>query len=154
MPIRAVPPRSERGSIKDIQKTVSDHLEEDPNMPATPQELRIKSLYEHALVLRDQALIDSLGLIVMDGSAKDPVSIMRHRQYVQELSAKLGTQVAETKQDIEILVEEAKEKPYEMRVAAYKQAEARNLILSQDGAIIKNASDGSTRRACAFWRAK
>jgi len=151
MPTRAIPPRSDRGSIKNIQKAVTDSLDEDPNMPATPQELRIKALYENALVLRNQALIDSLGLIVMEGSAKDPVSVMRHRQYVQELTTKFGGQVEDTRQTLEVLVEETKNQPQEIIRSTYKRTGSLNAILAENQPLVKNASSGSTR---AFWRAK
>jgi hypothetical protein len=158
MPYRVVPPHSDRGSIKDIQKNNTERLEENPNDPPTQAELRIKSLYEQAVVLRDQALIDSLGLIVMDGSAKDPVSVLRHRLYVQELKNKLGSQITDAEKDINLLIQD-EPGPMEMRVAAYRQEGARNTILSEEGDIlIKNASDanakavGSFRRS--FWRAK
>ena len=157
MPYRVVPPRSDRGSIKDIQKAVTDFLQEDPNLPPTPAELRIKALYEHALVLRDQALIDSLGLIVMGGAPKDPVSVMRHREYVKEISARLGVaQIEDAKKDIDALInDESATGPMEMRVAKYKQTEARNTILSEEGVLIKNASrykGGVIKRS--FWRSK
>jgi hypothetical protein len=158
MPYRTVQPRSDRGSIKDIQQAVKEDLG-DPNLPPTPAELRIKALYEHALVTRDQALIDSLGLIVMDGSPKDPVAMLRHKEYVREISAKLGREIVqEAKEGIDILIEaDLQQGPSEMRIAAYKQAEARNTILQEDGEIVKNAATGSVRintNNRSFWRAK
>ena|SRR5271157_3305365 len=153
MPYRTIPQRSDRGSIKDIQDKKNESLEENPNMPATPAELRIKSLYEHALVTRDQALIDSLGLIVMDGHPKDPVALLRHKEYVRGLQTKLGVEVQEAKEGIDMLIEADLQGPSEMRIAAYKQAEARNAILQEDGQIIKQAS-GSSARKSSFWRVK
>ena len=154
MPYRTIPQRSERGSIKDLQKVVKEDLG-DPNLPPTPGELRIKSLYEHALVTRDQALIDSLGLIVMDGPPNNPVALLRHKEYVNGLKEKLGVEVQEAKEGIDMLIEADLQGPSEMRIAAYKQAEARNLILQEDGEMIKNASDGSFRSLKrSFWRAK
>ena len=153
MPYRTVRSRSDRGSIKDIQQAVKEDLG-DPNLPPTSAELRIKSLYEHALVTRDQALIDSLGLIVMDGSPKDPVAMMRHKEYVREIGTKLGVaMVQEAKEGIDMLIEAELQGPSEMRIAAYKQAEARNTILAEDG-LIKNASTGVIKHHRSFWRAK
>jgi len=159
MPYRVAPPRSDRGSLKDIQNKNSNKLEENPEMPATPQELRIKALYEHALVLRDDALIASLGLIVMDGSPKDPVSLMRHRERVNEIKAKLGTEVAEAQKEIEILVKEEKGPfhDHEMRVAAYKKENTLNTILLEDGVMVKIAGtqhSNPVRALRSFWRAK
>lgn len=153
MPYRTIPQRSERGSIKNIQQAVKDDLQEDPNLPPTPGELRIKSLYEHALVTRDQALIDSLGLIVMDGPPNNPVALLRHKEYVRELTTKLGMEVQEAKEGIDMLIEADLQGPSEMRIAAYKQAEARNTILAEDGQLIKNASNGAIKHR-SFWRAK
>lgn len=158
MPYRTFPQKSERGSIKDIQNKRNDTLEEDPDMPATPAELRIKALYEHALVTRDQALIDSLGLIVMDGSPKDPVAMLRHKEYVREISAKLGREIVqEAKEGIDLLIKADLQGPSEMVITAYKQADSRNTILAEDGEMIKNASTGRIRigtNSRSFWRAK
>lgn len=154
MPYRTIPRRSERGSIKDIRNKKNDSLEENPDMPATQAELRIKSLYEHALVTRDQALIDSLGLIVMDGPPNDPVALLRHKEYVRGLKDKLGVEVQEAKEGLDMLIEADLQGAAEMKIAAYKQHEARNVILQEDGEMIKNASDGSISRKRSFWRVK
>lgn len=156
MPYKVVPSRSDRGSIKDIQKKVTDYLEENPDMPPTSQELRIKALYERAVVLRDQALIDSLGLIVMNGAVNDPVSVMRHREYVKGIADKCGLNLEKTKLELEILVAESPYKSLEMRVASYKQKNATNIILAENGLFLKNASDESGRGdgpiKRSFWR--
>jgi hypothetical protein len=151
MPYKTVTQQSDRGNLKDIQDKRNSSLEENPDMPPTSSELRIKSLYEHALVTRDEALIASLGLIVMDGSPKDPVALMRHKERIRELSANLGLEmVRESREEIDMLI---KQGPSEMRAAAYKRDKARNAILSEDGDIIKAASTGDTRHR-SFWRVK
>lgn len=157
MPIRYVPPRSERGSIKDIQKMTGVHLEEDPNMPATPSELRLKALYEHALITRDRSLIDSLGLIVMDGSPKDPVSVLRHRQYVQDLSAKLGFKRGQFTNNLSLIVD--KPVNYSERKLAestsVEQAKSLSIILSENNTIVRHAStEHPINILRAFWRVK
>lgn len=158
MPYRFVPPRSDRGSIKDLRKKQTEALEENPDMPPTPAELRIKSLYEQAMVLRDQALIDSLGLIVMGGAPDNPVSILRHRQYIDELKQKMGAQIQDAQNEIEAFFANDFEGPAEMRVAAYKQENARNIILGDDGQnFYKAASPNVPRQGLfvrSFWRSK
>ena len=158
MQYRTVPPRSDRGSIKDIQKPNNSTVGLDKDLPPTPAELRIKALYEEAVVLRDDALIASLGLIVMGGPPTDPVAIMRHRMYVQELKEKLAPAISDAEKDIELLVQDNQEKTLEMRVASYKQENALNTILSDDGALVKKAGDGSFKEGGyvkrSFWRSK
>ena len=94
MPIRRVKQYSDRGSIKDL------HHGDDDNYPPTDLELRLKQLYEHAVATRDQALSDSLGFITMNSQSIDPVSVYRHREYVESLKAKLTT-----KEDMKQIVE-------------------------------------------------
>jgi hypothetical protein len=149
MPYRMVPPRSDRGSIKDIQKRNGDSLEENPDMPPTQGELRIKSLYEHALVTRDQAMIESLGLIVMGGAANDPVALLRHKQYVKEISDRMAPEIEKAKEELSACLSETVPNDIELVRTVIKQAEALNTILSED--IVKTASTTSRR---SFWRAK
>lgn len=85
MPIRRVKQYSDRGSIKDL------HNGDDDNYPPTDLELRLKQLYEHAVATRDQNLSDSLGFITMNSQSLDPVSVYRHREYVESLKTKLIT---------------------------------------------------------------
>jgi|SRR5580698_6398112 hypothetical protein len=153
MPYKTVTQQSDRGNLKDIQDKRNSSLEENPDMPPTSSELRIKSLYEHALVTRDQAMIESLGLIVIGGDPKNPVNIMRHREYVEELKIRLGSQIKETQEEIENFFTNDFWETSEMRVAAYKRDKARNAIFSEDGDIIKTASTGNTRHR-SFWRVK
>lgn len=131
MPIRRVQQQSDRGSIKDL------HNGDDEKFPPTPFELRVKKLYEHSLATRDQALIESLGLIAVNVAPKDPVSLYRHREYVKQLEAKLGDKLEQTKQELAgcFFYNDHSDSP-EMK----KQASSRNAILVNEEKIIKVAS--------------
>src|SRR5579864_4458077 len=94
MPFRRVPQQSDRGSIRDLANG------DDEKFPPTPEELRLKSLYEHGLATRDQALIDSLGLIAITGAPKDPISIFRHKEYIESLKEKLAEQIQQTADEL------------------------------------------------------
>lgn len=132
MVYRTVKQYSDRGSIKDIQKAVVDDLREDKNLPPTTFELRLKSLYEHAIIGHDQDLIDSLGLIVMSGPPNNPVSIMRHREYVNSLkNKKANDSIPEFLFDLEHMSNK-------MINSKYKQIRALNVIL--DDELVKVAS--------------
>ena len=136
---RRVKQYTDRGSIKDIQQRVNDSLEEDPELPPTPDELRIKGLYEQAMVTRDQALLDSLGLIVMTGPAKDPVALYRHREYVRGLKEKYAAEVEQSKEELsQCLLQSETGTPTEIRQNIYKQAMALATVL--DDSIVKTAS--------------
>lgn len=139
MPIRRVQQHSDRGSIQDLQA----RNEED--YPPTDYELRVKELYEHALVTRNQALVDSLGLIPLNGEANNPVSVFRHREYVNSLSAHLAEQIKQTAKEIEgcLSVDESSV-PQEIKWSRYKQAHSLSAIMA-DNDIVKVASaDGTT----------
>jgi len=134
MPFRRVPTLSDRGSIRDLQA----RNEED--FPPTEHELRIKKLYEHAMVTRNQALVDSLGLIPLNGTANDPVSIFRHREYVKSLSDKLAEQIQETAKEIEgCLAVDESSMCQEMRLSRYKQANSLAAITDPEE-LVKTAS--------------
>jgi hypothetical protein len=91
MPIRPFyPQHSDRGSLKDLQHNDNDQS------PPTTYELRVKELYEHASANQDEAMISSLGFIPINGSPTDPISVFRHREYVNSLSDKLAQQVQQT----------------------------------------------------------
>lgn len=95
MPYRTVKPRSDRGSIKDLANG------ETPYEPPTQEELRLKELYEIAETNRDQQLKNALGFIVMPyGKDISPVSVYRHREYVQSLSAEAAEQIEKMKQEL------------------------------------------------------
>lgn len=149
MPYRVAPPRSERGSIKDIQKRNTESLEENPDMPPTEGELRIKSLYENALVTKDQAMIEALGLIVMGGAANDPVALLRHKQYVKELTERMAPEIEKAKEELTACLEQTVPNDIDVHNQLYKQAQALDTILSDT--LVKTA-DSSPRRS--FWRAK
>jgi hypothetical protein len=148
MPYRMVSPKSDRGSIRDIQNKNNDFLEENPNMPPTQGELRIKSLYEHALITRDQSMIDSLGLIVMGGAVNDPIALFRHKQYVKELSDKLAPEIEKAKEELSTCLSKTVSNSIGLTQNVIKQAEVRNIILSNN---IKIACTTPRR---SFWRTK
>ncbi len=139
MPIRRVQQQSDRGSIRDLAKG------DDEKYPPTPYELRLKGLYEHAMVTRDQALLDSLGLIAINGAANDPVSIFRHKEYVNSLSEKLAEQIKQTSQEIEkcFTVDESSFSQ-ELKWSRYKQARAQNLITQGEDMVKVAHADGTT----------
>lgn len=139
MPIRRVPQLSDRGSIRDIQNG------DDDKAPPTEYELRVKELYEHALVTKNQALVDSLGLIPINGSAKDPVSIFRHREYVNSLSQELKDKIAQTAKEMEAYFHvDENQVAQELKWSKYKQAHSLAAI-REDIDIVKVASaDGGT----------
>lgn len=134
MPIRRVQQQSDRGSIRDLQNG------DDEKLPPTEFELRLKGLYEHAMATRDQALVDSLGLIPLNGSATDPVSIFRHREYVKNISDKLAEQIQETAKEIEgLLAVDERDFSQELRMSRYKQANSLAAITEKDE-LVKTAS--------------
>lgn len=136
---RSVKQYTDRGSIKDIQNKANDSLEEDPNLPPTPEELQIRGAYEQAMVTRDQALLDSLGLIVMTGPAKDPVALYRHREYVNSLKEKYAAEVEKSKEELsQCLLQSENGTPVEIRTNIYKQAMALATVL--DDSMVKTAS--------------
>lgn len=94
MPYRTVPPQSDRGSIKDLANG------DDEKLPPTEEELRLKSLYEHGLATRDEALLASLGLIAINGAPKDPIAIFRHKEYIDSLKTKLAEQIQQAADEL------------------------------------------------------
>jgi hypothetical protein len=141
MPYRTVKPYSDRGSLKDLKERQESG--DDSKLPATNFELRVKELYEHAIVRKDEALIESLGLIAINGSPTDPVSIFRHREYVNSLSEKLAGQIEETKLELDACfansVPTANSVPSEMKPTEYRQNKSRCAILEPES-ITKLAS--------------
>lgn len=135
MPIRRVQQQSDRGSIQDLANG------DDEKYPPTEQELRVKEIYEHALVTRDDALLASIGLIPINGSAKDPVSIFRHREYIKSLSTELADKIAEATQELEgCLSVNDDSVPDELKWPRYKQAQSLSAILGPEE-LVKTASD-------------
>jgi len=148
MPIRRVQQQSDRGSIKDIQNG------DDEKFPPTPYEMRLKGLYEHALVTRDQALLDSLGLVAINGAPKDPISIFRHREYVNSLSAKLADKIEKTKEElVDCFTSDYSNAPQEMKWSRYKQQRAAEVILGdQDMVKVADVDGGSHTRVLRSFR--
>lgn len=146
MPYRRVQQQSDRGSIRDLANG------DDDKFPPTPHELHLKGLYEHAMVTRDEALLNSLGLIPLNGDAKNPVSIYRHREYVNSLSTALAEQIQQTAKEIEgcFAVDESTFS-HEVRRSQYKQAQALTII-SEPEALVKTASDDGVPPRRSFRR--
>lgn len=139
MPYRRVQQQSDRGSIRNLANG------DDEKLPPTEFELRLKELYEHAMVTRNQALVDSLGLIPLNGTANDPVSIFRHREYVKSLSDKLAAQIQETAKEIEgCLAIDETSLPREVMNSRYKQANSLAAI-SDTKELVKTASTSPRR---------
>lgn len=151
MPYKTVSLRSGRGNIKDI---VKNSLQEDPNLPPTSSELRIKTLYEHALVTKNQALVDSLGLIVIEGNPKNPFHIMEHKKYIKELTDRFALKNKQIQNKIDSCFASKKLELYskssEAEYSNYKKNKALKFILLDESEFIKRAS---TNNRC-FWRVK
>lgn len=134
MAIRAVKQRSDRGSIKDLQNG------DDNNYPATPIELRLKELYEYATVTRNEELQNSLGLVPINGAPNDPISIFRHREYVESLSAKLADKIEQTKKELEGCFDSGYNTlNYQMSLSEKKQNHHKSIVL-KTAALTKLAS--------------
>jgi len=146
MPIRRVQQQSDRGSISDLANG------DDEKFPPTPLELHLKGLYEHAMVTRDEALLNSLGLIPLNGDAKNPVSIYRHREYVNGLSAALAEQIRETAKEIEgCFTVDQSTFSFELKMSQHKQAQALSVI-SEPETLVKTASDDGVPPRRSFRR--
>ena len=148
MPIRQVKQQSDRGSIKDIQNG------DDEKYPPTPYELRMRGLYEHALVSKNQVLLNSLGLIAINGTPKDPISIFRHREYVSSLSNQLAEKIEQTKEELAgCFAADYSNAPQEMKWSRYKQQRACEVILgSQDMVKVADADGDSHIRVLRSFR--
>src|SRR5580692_6741552 len=124
MPIRPVTKKySDRGSIKDI----SEGFYMTPNEPATPLELRMKELYEYSQQTRDANLQRELGFIVMSepgNKSAFPVTVFRHREYINSLSQEMKDSIEQHKQALE----ECFDHPSipSLRMQKYKQCIAQN----------------------------
>lgn len=154
MPYRTVRPRSDRGSIKDLAY-ISDEYNDAP----TPEELELKQKYEHAQATRDQQLQDSLGFIVMPNAGDRsafPISVYRHREYINSLSQKRAVQIEKTKQELAgCFPSELKKLTSNERVSQYKQIFSRQAVLSQGELLIKVASaDVSVQSKRSFRRSR
>ena len=136
MPIRPVMPRSERGSLKDV-------LNGESYEPPTAEELKLKQLYEHSEATNDEKLQEALGFIVMPYSndrSSYPVSLYRHREYINSLSKKMADKIEQTKQQLANCFSPGPSFHKEARKSFFKQASKTQIILSEDGLIVKLAS--------------
>src|SRR5579864_8122308 len=139
MPFRRVPQQSDRGSIKDLANG------DDEQLPPTEEELRLKSLYEHGLATRDQALIDSLGLFAINGAPKDPIAIFRHREYIDSLKARLAQEIQERQDEVALLFPRVNaQPPPELHYIRARQENARQSIQPADW--VKTAGVGTAMR--------
>lgn len=142
MPIRPVTKKySDRGSIKDI----AEGFYMTPNEPATPLELRMKELYEYSQQTRDANLQRELGFIVMSepgNKSAFPVTVFRHREYVNSLSQEMKDSIEATKKLLEGCF--TADPPRTARMQQFKQVTARQTVL-QTGGMIKNASAGASQ---------
>jgi hypothetical protein len=149
MPSRVAKQYSDRGSIKDIKEANED----GSNQPPTSQELRMKALYEAATAVRDDKMIESLGFVVMNGRYNDPVAILRHREYVEAIKARVNQQVAETQRQVSPLFNEPDYVEAEMRFIRAKQRRSTNAV---QRVLVKTASATHplAHAPASFWRAK
>jgi hypothetical protein len=138
MPYRTVPPQSDRGSIKDLANG------DDEKLPPTEEELRLKSLYEHSLATRDDALLASLGLIAINGAPKDPIAIFRHKEYVDSLKEKLAEQIQKSADELALCFAAPEAPPpTELRYMKARQEDARRNI-QPETELVKQASCSGT----------
>ena len=146
MPYRTVKPHSDRGSIKDLADPTT------ANYAPTDEELRLKNLYEYAQSTNDEGLQDALGFIVMpqagDRSAF-PISIHRHREYVNSLSKKIADKIEKTKKELEACFNYPTKTS--VRITQLKQATARQAVLAS-GTLIKIAGAGGSGQKTRSFR--
>jgi hypothetical protein len=136
MPIRPIKTHSDRGSIKDVFNGESYE-------PPTADELRLKQLYEHAEITRDQQLQDSLGFIVMPqpgNSSAFPVSIFRHREYINSLSQKRADNIEKIRREISSFFAPVEKPSMNIRQSHFKQEISRQAVVANNGNLIKYAS--------------
>lgn len=136
MPIRAVKPRSDRGSIKNI---ASPTAEEDVE-PATPFELRLKQLYETSQVLRSKELQSASGFITTDYIADKnaiPLSAYRLRNVVSEIMSKNSVAINQLSQQMSGYIQD------EIGAEAIAYITGRKILQKV----------ASVRPAPSFWRA-
>ena len=153
MPYLTVKPRSDRGSLQDLKEKLESG---DDGSPATHFELRVKELYENAMIRKDDALIESLGLIAINGSPTDPVSIFRHREYVNSLAEKLAGQVEESKAELEACFAASTPTmlsvPSEMKLTEYRQIRSLVAILEPDSFTKLASTDSAPSNRRSFKR--
>lgn len=85
MPIRRVKQYSDRGSIKNLSKDA------EPELPPEPFELRMKEMYEFAVLNKDKQLQAQTGFITTDYIGDKtvlPLSAYRIRQVVADIKAR------------------------------------------------------------------
>jgi hypothetical protein len=150
MPFRRVPQQSDRGSIHDLANG------DDEKQPPTEEELRLKSLYEHGLATRDEALLASLGLIAIDGAAKDPIAILKHKQYIESLKEKLAEQIQQSANELSLCFASVEDStPPELRYMKTRQEDARRNIQPETEFVKRASYSGtSTIKENSFRRVK
>ena len=142
MPIRSVKQRSDRGSIRDINKAQGEF-----NEPPSDEELRLKKLYEYAELTNNEQLKKSLGFIVMPGDKSSlPISVYRHREYVNSLSQDRIAHIERFKQELLVCFGEDHQ-PINIRKSRLKQELSKNAILF-DSSILPIIKTASTDAIC------
>lgn len=147
MPIRSVTKKySDRGSLKDLVSIKTDDLD-----PPTTFELRLKKMYEYEEIRNNTvyrsntvcgAISSAIGFIVMKGSDKReeyPVTLYRHREYINNLSSSLKDKIAKTRKELEKCFNPTIDLPREIKLSQFKQKNAREIILNSEN-IIKVAN--------------
>jgi hypothetical protein len=148
MSIRRVKQQSDRGSLKDIQNG-----DNDEKLPPTQYELRIKDLYENALMSNNQALIASLGIIEAPSDPKNPVSLLKHREYIKNLEAQLGGKVAQTKQELSnCLAMDESDLPIEIQKSIVERVRAHGVITQESDFVKVAGADGHHKLLRSFRR--
>jgi hypothetical protein len=89
MPTRAIKPRSERGSLKDLANNQADPYDQEASRQLTASETRLQKLYQRAS--QDPKMQQALGIITTDYiSDKNalPLSVYRLRKIVNDIKSR------------------------------------------------------------------
>lgn len=138
MPIRSIKKLLDRGSLADLVKKQDEFLE-----PPSEEELRLKKLYEIAESTNNEELKKSLGFIVMPNAGNRdalPISVYRHKEYVNSLSSSMRDKIEKTKQELMQCFSDHYE--IGVRKNILKQEIVRNAIL-QEPIMVKVAGVGA-----------
>ena len=82
-------------------------------------------------------MMESFGLIAITGSPTNPISIFRHREYVNSLSDKLAEKIQQNRKELDaIFVTYSDTNPHgEISRAQYRQQLSRETILNSEDLI-------------------
>ena len=155
MPYRTVKKYSDRGSLKDLVQVQPEDLY---SIEPTPQELRLKRIYEQSLLNKDSKLADSVGFIIMPESgnrASYPVSLYRHREYVKSLSAKLSNEINQFQNELSAYFNPVEDLPFEMKISQASRQRSLQTILGSETLLIKIAGQNvSVNKKRSFRRVR